>query len=93
MTRMHCFVYKSCKRPETYLYLSGKDDFTPVPQNLRATFGEAEFVMAVDLSKREKLARVDIGNVRAALREMGYYLQMPPANPSIAAQSGTESDL
>ncbi len=77
---MYCAVYKSGKREGMYLYLNNKDDFSQVPDALLKPFGQPEFVMVVDLAKREKLAIVDIDLVRADLETKGFFLQLPPSS-------------
>jgi uncharacterized protein YcgL (UPF0745 family) len=75
---MLCFVYKSLKKSDTYLYVKNKDDFTNLPEALRNMLGKLEFVMEVDLTQREKLARVDSEQLRQQLEQQGFYLQLPP---------------
>ena len=72
-------VYRSKNKDHMYLYITTKDDFSEVPDELMKLFGRPEFSMLVNLSKREKLARVELSLVTKALQEQGYYLQMPPA--------------
>ncbi len=75
---MKCYIYRSSKQDEMYLYLRERDQFTMVPDALMARFGKAEFVMELDLATRTKLAREDINKVQLALQEKGFHLQMPP---------------
>jgi hypothetical protein len=78
---MHCQVFRSQKNDETYLFLAADQSFEELPEDLRATFGEPVFVMALMLSSKSKLARVESQSVLACLRERGYYLQLPPKLP------------
>ena len=71
-------VYRSKSKDQMYLYITTKDDFSEVPPSLMKLFGVPEFSMLINLSKREKLARVELPQVKSALQEQGYYLQMPP---------------
>jgi len=71
-------VFRSPKKAEMYLYLLEKDGFSELDEQLQRTFGEPEFVMVINLSKRSKLARADINKVKEELTDKGYYLQMPP---------------
>ena len=71
-------IYRSKNKDQMYLYIANKDDFNQVPEKLMKVFGVPEFSMLVNLSKRSKLARVELSQVKAALVEQGYYLQMPP---------------
>lgn len=75
---MQCYIYRSSKQDEMYLYLRQKDQFADVPVELAKRFGRADFVMELDLSTRQKLARIDIERLRQALKDSGYFLQMPP---------------
>ena len=61
-----------------YLYLAQKDGFESLDDGLKQVFGHPEFVMMIDLNKRDKLARVDLARVIEELKHNGYYLQMPP---------------
>lgn len=49
-----------------------------VPESLLKLFGSPEFSLQLNLTKRSKLARVDLGEVKRALDGQGYFLQMPP---------------
>jgi hypothetical protein len=82
---MMAFIYRSRRKDEMYLFLRDRDDFEVVPEALRNAFGQAEFVMALDLASRDRLAREDIETVRANLRDQGFHLQMPPP-PELAGR-------
>ncbi len=73
---MLCFIYKSLKKYDTYLYITSKDQFDAVPEALMKMIGQYEFVMELDLSKRDKLGREDINSVKENLEKQGYHLQM-----------------
>jgi len=75
---MQCWIYRSNKQDEMYLYLAVRDQFERVPEALLTRFGKPELVMDVDLASRDKLARADITKVKQALIEQGFYLQVPP---------------
>ncbi len=75
---MICYIYRSPKKSETYLYVTKKDEFSSVPEQLLKTFGKPEFSMTVNLAKRSCLARENISIVREQLTNDGYFLQMPP---------------
>jgi len=78
---MNCQIFRSQKKDETYLFLAADQPFEELPEELRATFGEPVFVMALKLSSKSKLARVKVQSVLASLRERGYFLQLPPKLP------------
>jgi len=72
-------VYRSKAKDQMYLYILKKDDFSKVPENLLKLFGQPEFSLQLNLAKRNKLARVELSEVKQALEEQGYFLQMPPS--------------
>jgi len=75
---MLCVIYRSPKRDQTYLYVEKKDDFSRVPEDLMKSFGTPQLAMVLSLEGREKLASADIEKVKEALKEEGFYLQVPP---------------
>ncbi len=75
---MKCYVYRSRKKDEMYLYLRERDDFSAVPAELMRWFVNPAFVFELELTPQRRLARADVGQVMAALREQGWYLQPPP---------------
>ncbi|WP_455196605.1 YcgL domain-containing protein [Kaarinaea lacus] len=75
---MICAVYKSQKKMDTYLFVEPDQEFKRVPQVLLDMLGRLEYVMEVDLDQRDKLAQADLQQVKTALSEQGYYLQLPP---------------
>ena len=72
-----CKVYRSEKKAETYLYLADNLPFDELPAELRHPFGDATFVLSLELSAERKLARVDVVKVLEGLAESGYYLELP----------------
>lgn len=77
---MICYVYRSRRRADTYLYLPRQDDFSAVPDALMRVFGAADFALEFELTPQRRLAQADAGEVLRNLREQGFHLQMPPAN-------------
>lgn len=75
---MQCFIYKSLKKDELYLYLDKKDDFSAIPDELFKSFGRLEFVMELELYPERKLARENIEKVIASLQNKGFFVQLPP---------------
>jgi uncharacterized protein YcgL (UPF0745 family) len=73
-----CWIYKSARKDEMYLYLAAEDGYAELPDLLRQHFGRPLFVMQLDLGPDKPLARADVEVVMQALRDQGYYLQMPP---------------
>ena len=75
---MQCFIYKSLKKDELYLYLDKRDDFSAVPEALLQNFGRLVFVMELELSPQRKLAREDVDKVIDNIQSKGFFMQMPP---------------
>ncbi len=78
LDQISCWIYRSNRKEEMYLYLSNKDDLEEVPDDLQKRLGELDFVMQLELSEQRQLARADVSEVMKALCDEGYYLQMPP---------------
>jgi len=76
-----CKVYRSEKKAETYLYLADELEFEDLPEELQERFGTPFLVMPLILTKKRKLARVDVEKVIRNLAEHGFYLQLPPKLP------------
>ena len=82
---MLCAVYKTQKKVGAYLYVLKKDDFSDVPEALMSQFVRPELVTILALDKHEKLG-VDKAKLVEALKEQGFYLQMPPKEEDLLAQ-------
>ena len=74
---MKCYVYKSSKKEDTFLYLGKKDRFDLLPEGLLILFGKPGFVLEFELTKDRTLAQADAKQVLADLHEHGYHLQIP----------------
>lgn len=75
---MQCYIYKSLKKDQLYLYVTQKDDFEHLPEGCLSTFSPLEFVMELQLTPERTLAREDAQKVRSQLQTQGYFIQMPP---------------
>lgn len=78
---MLCFVYKSPKKDQTYLFILKRDDFSTIPESLLANFGVPQLVMPLEISPQLPLAGADSARVIEQLESQGFYLQLPP--PSV----------
>ncbi len=74
---MRCFVYRSNKKAETYLYLLERDGISSLPEGLIKLLGKIEFALEVDLGKTNRLANAEVEQVIESLHLQGYYLQLP----------------
>ena len=75
---MQCFIYKSLRKDELYLYLDKRDNFSAVPEVLLQNFGRLAFVMEMELTPDSKLARENADKVMASIKTKGFFVQMPP---------------
>ena len=75
---MRCYVYRSARKPDTYLYVAEKDDFSKVPEALLGVFGAPQFALEFELTAERRLAQEDPAQVLGNLKERGFHLQMPP---------------
>lgn len=80
---MQCFVYKSVRKAETYVFLREAEAFGVLPAELVERLGELAFVIEVELSPERKLAREDVAVVMANLAGRGFHLQLPPPVESL----------
>lgn len=75
---MQCFVYKSLRKADTFVYLREADGFEALPAPIAERLGTLAFVIEIELSPQRKLAREDVDAVMANLLSKGYHLQWPP---------------
>lgn len=90
---MQAYVYKSQRKPDTYLYLAARDDFGRVPDALLTQLGALQFVLEVTLTLERKLATEDAAVVRENLAMRGFHLQFPPTtdHDPMLADWGTDA--
>lgn len=81
---MQCFIYKSLKKPDLYVYLKNQDDFCCLPEALQQSLGKMQFVFSLDITPERKLARANPVSVLNNLETHGYFLQLPPTQPASA---------
>ena len=76
---MQCFVYKSLRKAETYVFLKSAEAFDVLPGPLAEQLGTLAFIIEIELSSKRKLARADVDEVMVNLGAQGYHLQFPPS--------------
>lgn len=79
-------VYRSSRRDGMYLFVDRKDDLQEVPQALLEDFGRPEPSLVLHLTPERRLQRATAPEVLAAIREKGYFLQMPPIENEVDQQ-------
>lgn len=77
-TVTQCWIYKSSRKSEMYLYLAREDAFEDLPDALMVQFGAPLPVMQLNLHPQRSLSRANVNEVIHSLDINGYYLQMPP---------------
>lgn len=75
---MEVCVYKSEKHTDTYAYLPVNEAFEDLPIAFRNHFGTATAFLNFSLHDQKVLAQADARQVLTAIREQGFYLQLPP---------------
>ena len=78
---MNCYIYRCSRKPDLYIYLAEKDDFSSVPAEIMRGLGITEFSMELELTTDTKLAREDVARVINNLDEKGFHLQLPADTP------------
>lgn len=73
-----CEIYKSPRRDEMYLYVDKRRGLAQVPEALLERFGKPQPAMTLILTEEKPLARAKAADVMAAIRDKGYYFQLPP---------------
>src|SRR5579859_7263962 len=71
---MHCFVYASQRKPDTYLWLGRRDDFECIPESLALMLGDLRFVLEVELTGERKLPHEDAAQVLKHIEDHGWHL-------------------
>lgn len=89
---MHCFVYASQRKANTYLWLDRQDNFGILPASLALLLGELRFVLEVELHSDRRLPHEDVEVVMQHLREQGWHLQLPPQE-TLAVAPGTPDGI
>lgn len=79
----HCYIYRSKKKDQLFLFVEKKDDFSKVPEPLMEGFGTPEFSFEMDLGGDTRMVRSNPADVLKHLKEQGYFVQMPPPDPLI----------
>jgi len=75
---MHCHVYASIRKAETYLWLDDPKRLEELPDALRTLLGELRFVLELELHRDRVLPHQETGQVLDNLQDRGWHLQLPP---------------
>lgn len=77
---MHCYVYASLRKPDTYVWMTRRDGFDMLPEPLVLLLGELRFVLEFELTPQRKLPHNDTEQVLINLAGCGWHLQTPPGD-------------
>ncbi|MBE1160212.1 YcgL domain-containing protein [Dyella acidiphila] len=89
---MHCFVYASQRKADTYVWLQQRDNFKPIPASLAMLLGDLRFVLEVELHAQRRLPHEDVEVVMEHLRTQGWHLQLPPQQTLAAPPATSDAD-
>ena len=70
-------VYRSPKKAQTYVYLPSDQDYDSLPEAFIEQFGDGTLFLTFELNENKKLAQVEAKTVLTALRNQGFFLQLP----------------
>ena len=77
---MQCLVYKSSRRPDTFVYVAHADALKRLPPELQQGLGALIEVLQFELTAERKLAREDAKRVLDNIASIGFHVQFPPAS-------------
>lgn len=69
-------VFRSSKKPDTYLYVKRGQVWDDLPESLKGIFGKPVHAMDLILTPERKLARTHGRQVLDAIADKGFLLQM-----------------
>jgi hypothetical protein len=78
-----CDVYKGTKREGLYIYVDRSVGLKEVPDALLSRFGTPQLALSFKLTIDRPLAKEDPEKVIEAIRENGFFLQLPPNEQSL----------
>jgi len=79
-------VFRSQKRDGAYLYVALAEGLARVPDALLAQFGTPQPALKLKLTPERKLAQACASDVLAAIRDKGFYLQLPPSPENLSRE-------
>ena len=74
---MKCFVYRSPKKPGSFLFVAEKGEFSELPEALLNLFGQPEFSFEFLLTSDRTLQVGDAQEILDKIEGQGFYLQLP----------------
>jgi uncharacterized protein len=90
---MHCFVFASQRKANTYLWLAQKDGVKTIPESLAVMLGDLRFVLELELHAERRLPHEDVQVVMEHLRTQGWHLQLPPQETLASAPNHSHEGI
>ena len=85
-TAMEVEVFKTARRPDTFLFLPEGLSPNEWPDGLQVVFVPAEKVLSLTLTAEQPLAAQSATRVMEEIATKGYFLQLPPQPSSYASE-------
>ncbi|WP_425463982.1 YcgL domain-containing protein [Orbus hercynius] len=73
---MWCYIYRSSKKENSYLYVAKENDFSQVPKVLMDVFGTPSFAMKVLLDGKRQFVVGHAQEIEDKINSDGFFLQM-----------------
>ncbi|MCO6551845.1 MAG: YcgL domain-containing protein [Gilliamella sp.] len=73
---MWCYIYRSTKKENCYLYMEHENDFSTIPEKVMSIFGSPVFVMKVLLDGKRKFVAGTATEIEEKIKADGFFLQM-----------------
>ncbi|MCO6554297.1 MAG: YcgL domain-containing protein [Gilliamella sp.] len=73
---MWCYIYRSTKKENCYLYMEHENDFSTIPKKVMSIFGSPVFVMKVLLDGKRKFVVGTATEIEEKIKTDGFFLQM-----------------
>ncbi|MFQ1017066.1 YcgL domain-containing protein [Gilliamella sp. BG7] len=73
---MWCYIYRSTKKENSYLYMEHENDFSTIPEKVMSIFGSPVFVMKVLLDGKRKFVVGTATEIEEKIKTDGFFLQM-----------------
>ncbi|MCX8580214.1 MULTISPECIES: YcgL domain-containing protein [unclassified Gilliamella] len=73
---MWCYIYRSTKKENCYLYMEKENDFSPIPEKIMSIFGTPAFVMKVLLDGKRRFVVGTAQEIEEKIKADGFFLQM-----------------
>lgn len=73
---MWCYIYRSTKKENSYLYIDKENDFSKVPEVLMKAFGQPIFAMRVLLDGKRQFVVGSSQEIEDKIKRDGFFLQM-----------------